>query len=201
MKPFYVFVYTAIAMSLLVGCDKAPSAEKARSTATPTVGNHVPPPQAVSTEINAPLPATDINLAMELVNGINYVAASDTVVTQVAITNNGTIALATAGSHPVELGLEIREKNGELEGPIAKQDFIRIPLPKAIAPGERLVIPVSFPAAPTFGGVVVLDGVQEGVSWFSSYGKPTLEVGRFQRCAGEPKSICLGDGTKVRQVN
>lgn len=207
MKPFYQLASTAIAVLFLVGCNKppsdakAPSAVKAPSDATSTLGNDVSAGQASSTKINSPLPSTDIDLAMEVVDGIVYKAAIDTVVTQIAVTNNGPIALATAGSLPVQLGLEIRELSGELEGPIAKQDFIRVPLPRAISPGERLVIPLSFPAAPTVGGVVVLDGVQEGVSWFSSYGKPTLELGRFQRCAGDAQSLCLADGTKVRQAN
>lgn len=193
MKVISQLAPPAIALLLLVGCNKQ-AAEPAAATSD-NAPSAMPAQSPV--EVNDPLPSTDIDLAMEMVGTPSYAKETDTISFQLAVTNNGPITLATAGKHPVQLGLVVRDANGEMNGAIAKQDFLRVPFPQAVAPGQKVVIPIVFPAAPTLGGIVVVDGVQEGVSWFSSYEKPTFEVGRFQRCAGDPQSVCTADGTPV----
>jgi hypothetical protein len=193
MKAISPLVTPAVALLLLVGCNKQP----AETPAAPTTDNPAEVSGQPANEVNQALSSTDIDLAMEVVGKPSYAAETDTVSFQLAVTNNGPVALATAGKYPVQLGLIIRDSNGKMDGAVAKQDFLRIPFPAALDPGQRVVMPVTFPAAPTIGGIVVVDGVQEGVSWFSSYDKPVLEVGQFQRCDGAAQSLCAADGTPV----
>jgi hypothetical protein len=79
----------------------------------------------------------------------------------------------------------------------AKQDFVRIRLPRGLEQGEKLDLPVKFKVAPTLGGTVIVDAVQERVAWFRGYKKPVLTLGSFVRCKGEEKTACLSDGTAI----
>lgn len=191
MKPVQLFAVPVVMLLGLAGCNQKPPIPDQGSESAPVSTT------SSSVEINDALPSTDLALTMALVGQPKYSAESGMVSTEIAVTNNGPNALATAGKLPVQLGLVIRDINGGMDIPPAKQDFLRIPLPKPIQAGERIVIPVAFPAAPTIGGIVIVDGVQEGVSWFSSYGEPILEVGRFVHCTADPTTLCFADGTKV----
>jgi hypothetical protein len=115
----------------------------------------------------------------------------------VHVRNNGKAVLSSTGEAPLNLGIVIRDINGTLAAPPAKLDFVRTPLPGPLPPGASANIVVSFPVAPTIGGIVVLDAVQEGVSWLSWYGKPVLELGRFSSCARDPKALCTADGARL----
>lgn len=143
------------------------------------------------------IPAEDINLAFEVVAGPNYDAASDSVTYQIQATNKGKATLASEGQYPVNVGVVIRD-NENMEGASrANQDFKRIPLPAPLLPGQSVVLPIAFDAAPTLGATVVIDGVQEGIFWFSDQGNPVLTLGSYSRCAGIEATVCLADGTAI----
>lgn len=190
MNTTRLLVAPTIALLVLTGCDRAPEAPSAPAANTT---------EAVLTaaKTDGAIAAADVDLAYEIISGPTYDAAADSVSYQVKVTNHGKTTLASEGSMPVNLGVVIWDSNRSLEAPPANQDFMRVPLPQALAPGQEALIPITFQAAPTIGGIVVMDGVQENVSWFSSYGKPVLTLGQFNRCDGAEKTLCLADGTAV----
>jgi hypothetical protein len=56
-------------------------------------------------------------------------------------------------------------------------DFLRVPLPRDVAPGETLALDVSFKAPSEAGRYVVeLDMVDEGITWFAARGSQTARV-------------------------
>jgi hypothetical protein len=57
------------------------------------------------------------------------------------------------------------------------RDFLRLPLPRDVAPGEgvELRAEVELPRAPG-RYAVELDLVDEGVAWFASEGSPTVRI-------------------------
>ena len=81
--------------------------------------------------------------------------------------------------------------------PPAALEFQRYPLPKPLPTGEKLLLAITFPVAATLGGTAQVDGVQEGVAWFSSYGQPTLRLDTFTRCGDKQESLCGSNGEEV----
>lgn len=154
-------------------------------------------PASNSVEVNAPISHKDIDLDFSPVGAPAYEPATDTVSFTVNVANNGKAAVASAGSYPVNVGVVILGADGSLKTPPAKLDFVRIHLPHGLAPGQRLDLPVKFKVAPTLGGTVIVDAVQERVAWFRGYKKPVLTLGSFVRCNGEEKTACLSDGTAI----
>jgi hypothetical protein len=154
-------------------------------------------PDPTSVEINAPIPPGDIDLAFSVVGAPSYDPGTDTVSFTVNVANNGKAAIASAGSRPVNLGVVILGADGSLQTPPAKQDFVRIRLPQGLEPGQKLELPVKFKVAPTLGGTVIVDAVQERVAWFRGYKKPVLTLGAFVRCNGDDRTACLSDGTTI----
>lgn len=143
------------------------------------------------------IPAADLDLKYTVAGGPAYDVSAGTVTYTVRVQNNGKATLSSEGSAPINLGVVIRDEKHTLNSPPAKLDFVRIPFPSPLVSGASTVVTVRFPVAPTVGGIVVLDAVQEGVSWFSGYGKPVLELGRFNACAKDAKAICAADGTPL----
>ena len=184
----------ALAIIVLAGCSReAPEAKAPESaeTPSPSVSSQAP------SQIDAAIPPGDINVTYTMASGPNYDPATDTVSYQVTVKNDGRAGLVSAGSDPVNFGVVVWDANRSLKDPPANQDFMRLSLPKGLAPGEELTLPVSFAVEPTIGGVVVFDGVQENVGWFSSYGKPVLTLGQFSRCNDAPKTLCSPDGSQI----
>lgn len=155
----------------------------------------VPTPESVG--VNAPIPRNDIDLAFSAVGAPAYDPATDMVSFTVNVANNGKTTIASAGSYPVNVGVVILGADGSLKTPPAKQDFVRIRLPQALEPGQKLDLPVKFKVAPTLGGTVIVDAVQERVAWFRGYQKPVLTLGTFVRCNGDERTACLGDGAAI----
>ncbi|MGV8864882.1 MAG: hypothetical protein ACOH2T_27485 [Pseudomonas sp.] len=147
--------------------------------------------------VDAPIDANGLDLVFKIVSGPNYEAATDLVTYQVEAANNGKTTLISAGKLPVHLGVVIRGSDGTLHSAPANQNFMRVPLPQPLAPGQSITLPITFNAAPTLGGSVIVDAVQEQVGWFSGYNKPVLTLGAFSRCDGVEDTLCLADGTAV----
>lgn len=176
------------------GCKQAEEG----SPATETVATTAPDagPQLMPTTDSAIAP-DDLNLEFRLVEGPSYNKAEDKVSFVLEAENKGKTALSSTGKFPVNLGLTIVGPDGTAKTAPGNLEFQRVPLEHALQPGEKTEFPVVFVAAPTIGGSVVLDGVQEGVSWFHDYGKPTLTLGKFSRCNGKQDTLCGDDGVTI----
>jgi hypothetical protein len=184
-------VSTLLAAIAVTACSKNDS----ETVQAPTPGT--PTPTSRSVEVNAPIPHKDIDLVFSMVGAPTYNPATDTISATVNVANNGKAAIASTGSHPVNIGVVILGADGSLNTPPGKQDFVRIRLPRGLEQGEKLDLPVKFKVAPTLGGTVIIDAVQERVAWFRGYKKPVLTLGTFVRCKGEEKTACLSDGTAI----
>lgn len=177
----------------LAGCDQGSQAP-ASAAVDPSV-------QQSSVAMDAPIPSGDVDLAFRLVDELRYSASTDTAEVHVEVTNNGNATVASSGPFPVNLGVVIQAQDGTMGSPPADLDFVRVPLPHALAPGQSATVAVAFPVAPTFDGKVVLDGVQEQVSWFNAYGKPVLDLGSYMRCDAAEGTLCRTDGTVIATAN
>jgi len=94
-------------------------------------------------------------------------APSEQRVVQLVVTNSGALPWQTVGSKPFQLGARWRLADGRGE----LQDRLRWLLPRAVAPGETVVLDVTL-EAPTRPGDyrLVWDMIQEGVNWFDARG-------------------------------
>ena len=193
----------ACLMILVMGCSRQPE-----ESGAPASSAAVSPAASAPTDAATPAgPAMDsaidpgaLGLTFRIIDGPYYDNATDQVAVKLELENTGASVLSSAGQFPVNLGLTIIGPDGTVSTPPGNLDFQRIPLAGALAPGTRTEIQALFPVGPTLGGTVVLDGVQEGVSWFGSYGKPTLTLGKFARCRGEADSLCDEAGEAIKPI-
>lgn len=194
---------TILAVALFAaGCKQAEEG----APAAETVATNAPEPGPSPTPTTDPTTGVttdsaivqeDLNLAFRVVAGPYYNKAEDQVSFTLEAENKGTAALSSAGKLPVNLGLTIVGPDGTVKTAPGNLEFQRVPLVHPLQPGEKVEFPVQFSAAPTIGGSVVLDGVQEGVSWFRDYGKPTLTLGKFSRCSGKQGTLCGDNGAEI----
>lgn len=180
---------------LVVGAMTACSKNDNEAVQDPAAAAAPPAPESVG--VNAPIPRNDIDLVFSAMGAPTYDPATDTISFTVNVANNGKTTLASAGSYPVNVGVVILGPDGTLKTPPAKQDFVRIHLPQPLEPGQKLDLPVKFKVAPTLGGTVIVDAVQERVAWFRGYQKPVLTLGTIVRCDGKEKTACFSDGTAI----
>lgn len=98
----------------------------------------------------------------------------------VKIHNRGSARLSGTLVPPVNVGVQILASDGSYTSAGGLRDFARFPLP-VIEPGASasMVLPVPMKAQAN-GHTLRVDLVQEGISWFSRWGLPTLEVGPFE---------------------
>ncbi len=191
MKIAGLLLVPALSMLALAGCNQQTpdGAESRRAGADSASANPAAAPGAIA--------PGDLDLAFQVTSGPTYDPATDTVTYQVEAANNGKVSLASEGDLPVNVGVVVRGSDGTLDTPPANLDFLRVAFPQPLAPGQTVTLPIMFNAEPTLGGTVVVDAVQERVSWFSGYGKPVLTLGKFSRCNEAPSTLCGEDGTPV----
>ncbi len=189
MKTIKLLSISTIALLALAGCNQQSPETNQSFGPTPAASEASAPSSAI--------PADDINLTFEIVDGPTYDAASDSVAYQIQASNEGKATLASDGPFPVNIGVVIRDTESAVGNSRANQDFMRIPLPAPLLPGQKVTLPITFDAAPVLGATVVIDGVQEGVFWFSDHGKPALTLGSYGRCTGIEETLCLADGTAI----
>lgn len=173
----------------LTACNKQPE--------SPAPLTDTKPAATPAVSLDSPLAQESIGANFRIVSGPFYNKAEDLVSYKMEIENTGTATVSSVGKHPFHIGVSILGADGTFATPPASQDFQRIDLPAALQSGEKLEFAVGFPAAPTVGGTVVVDGVQEGVAWLRDYGKPALEIGEFTRCSGSENTLCTADGAEV----
>ena len=184
-------VSAVLALALAAGCGETSDAPaQAETTAAQNSAPAAP-------GIDAPIAPSEIDLTFQLVGGGRYDATSDEVTYELEAANNGKATLISAGKLPIHLGVVVLGSDGTLQTPPSNQNFMRVPLPHPLEPGQRVKLPITFKVEPTLGGAVTVDAVQEQVSWFSGYGKPVLTIGMFTRCGGAENTLCLADGTEI----
>lgn len=151
-------------------------------------------PEAV-TSIEAPIPPEHLATRIESIAPARYNPASDELLLSVRVHNDGQATLVSAGAAMVNLGAMLVGPEGPDVAP-GLRDFVRAPLP-VIVPADSAEIAVRLPAEQLLGLPVRLELVQEGVSWFSAYGQPSLDIGPFVRCNGQTATLCQPDGSPV----
>ncbi|OIQ07956.1 immune inhibitor A precursor [Moorella thermoacetica] len=94
----------------------------------------------------------------------------------VTLANTGSYSWTTEGANPFRLSYHIFDSKGNK----VIWDGFRIPLSGDVLPGQQITVTAQF-QAPTQPGNYSLqwDMVQEGITWFSSGGAPTRNVGIF----------------------
>ena len=190
MKLIGLLLVPAFSLLALAGCNKqSPDGAENRAVDDGASADSAKAPGTIA--------PGDVDLAFRVTSGPTYDPATDTVAYQVEAANNGKATLASEGDLPVNVGVVVRGTDGTLETPPANLDFMRIAFPQPLAPGQTVTLPIMFNAGSTLGGTVVVDAVQERVSWFSGYGKPVLTLGKFNRCNDAPNTLCGEDGTPV----
>lgn len=171
---------------LLAACGK--------NTSPPVTASPAEEPPA-ATAANAPIPADQLGATLALVGSPGYDSSDDTVHARISITNTGRVALSSKGAHIFNLGVMLVGPDGPDKVP-GNRNFVRVPLP-LVAPGSQIEVDAVLPAEPLLNLAVRADLVQENVSWFAGYGYATLEIGTFQRCDGEPRTLCDDNGNPV----
>lgn len=151
--------------------------------------------------IDSPIGPDDLGLIFRVVDGPYYDKTADRVSFDMEAENTGTVVLSSTGRFPVNIGLIIVGPDGLVDTPPGNLEFQRLHFNEALASGAKAEFRAEFPAAPTIGGSVVIDGVQEGVNWFRSYGKQTLTLGTFARCQGDANSLCNESGKAIEPVH
>lgn len=192
--PYRLTLTLLVATAMLAACNKPDSSST--TDAKPAVEQKVPP----MGEVNAAIPPGNIDLTYATVGEPAFNAEEGTLAYKVRVTNNGKVLVSSAGSRPVNLGVIIVGPDGNFRTPPGKRDFVRIKFPRALEPGQSLDLMATFKVAPTIGGSVVLDAVQERVRWFSEYGKPTLALGTFKHCEGSETDICTAEDKPLSGV-
>lgn len=148
-------------------------------------------------EVDAPIAHGDIDLVFATEGAPAYDPAADMLTYTARVSDNGKAPIASKGDYPVNIGVVMLDADGTSKSPPAKQDFVRPPLPEGLEPGEKTDLPIRFRVAPTLGGTVIVEAVQERVVWFRGYKKPVLTLGSFSRCNGDAKTVCTREGAAV----
>lgn len=190
---------------VLAGCTEPPAANDADTVASPaaTDGDDVAPASGAQVgpdfQLDQPITKEDARASLALASQPAYRPRDDTLVLRVDVDNQGPTALVGKGTMPVQVGVVLAGPEGA-DTPPGRRDFVRVPLP-LVQPGSSANIGVQVPAKEILGLGVQLDIVQERVGWFGrDHGKPTLEVGTFQRCDGAEGTLCDASGTPLPLV-
>ncbi|MDE2249764.1 MAG: hypothetical protein KGJ96_14485 [Xanthomonadaceae bacterium] len=195
MKFHRSFILSAAVAVALAACGNQPEAPHSTSTSAAQASSANANAPTDSSHINAPIPRDEISTRLELVGQPSYNKGDDSLNVKIRVSNQGKVGLVSAGTAMVRLGAMLMGPNGPDKAP-GNRNFKRIDLPM-IAPGSSAEVQVTLPSADLVGLPVRFDLVQEGVNWFSAYGQPTLDIGPYNRCAGQDKSLCDDKGQPV----
>lgn len=177
MKHCHVLVLFAAITLSVAGCKQQNQAPEEAAGAVATT--EAPPAEPAAAPKPDALKAEQISILLALESEPRLDAAKGVIEIPVKITNNGSVALSGKSNPPVNIGVQIAGQDGGAQSEGSIRDFSRTPLP-IIEPGASASVLVVVPADPRANGrKLIIDVVQEGVSWFSKLGQPTLEVGPF----------------------
>jgi hypothetical protein len=172
------FLLSTVAVT--TGCDRP--ADDPVAAHAPAAGAVAPPPPP----LDRPLDTSKLDVRMVLVDKPHAEGGGALVVFGVRIDNAGPEALSPSGTFPVNLGIALID----MAGKVVTRDFARVKIP-FIATGGVAHVRVELPAAQLDGHGVLVELVQEEVTWFGDVGKPGIIVGPFHACAKTPGQLCL----------
>ncbi len=147
-------------------------------------------PSHVRADVPAPSPTREFPLRALLMSSVESLAgeASEQLSLVVRVENTGREPWPTP--HRADVKYTVRLGNHWLDaaGSMYQEDDARTPLPRGLAPGEALELPivVNLPNEPG-EYILELDMVQEAVAWFGHHGSPTVRLPA--RVTGEPTSL------------
>ncbi len=124
-----------------------------------------------------PLTANQVNVEVKMQAAPTLSADGQWIEVATNLTNNGKTILTSNGTYPVHLGAHSVDASGK----IVDMDLSRADIP-ALAPGSQAVVTIRLPVNQVLGRSAQILPVQEGVSWFDSWGTTPLVVGPFSRC-------------------
>lgn len=126
-------------------------------------------------EVPRPLPAEQWRVEWVQVNVPPQVSIGAESTCSFVIRNAGNTTWTNQGPNRVRLGYHWYDSNGQ--GVLADRD-VRTELPRPVAPGETVEIPVAVVVPPPLPGRFILrwDLVEEGRAWFTSRGSPPADV-------------------------
>lgn len=128
----------------------------------------------LNTPARVPLAVQGATYALTYQNGSSVTAlAGDSITVPLRVTNNSNQEWRNAGAGPTDFSYHLYTASGTL----LTWDGLRTPLATPVAPGGSadLLLYVQTPAQ-AGSYIVKIDGVQEGVSWFSSAGASTSSI-------------------------
>jgi hypothetical protein len=147
----------------------------------------------VESKVDAPIAAESLDVGFELASPPAYIEGQDMMRLDLRVQNKGSAMIVGQGKAPVNVGVILVGPDGPDVAP-GRREFVRVPLP-VVAPGATADIVAELPAKDLQRGLKVrVELVQEGVAWFPQFG---LDVGNFERCAGNDKTLCDADGTAL----
>ena len=88
------------------------------------------------------------------------------------ILNIGTLTWRTHGPGRVQLGIQVVNP----QGIVLDRDFVRVPLPDDVEPGQECGVQFTLPSRRAEDGYYQLDLVAEGISWFEAKGSSPITI-------------------------
>jgi len=90
----------------------------------------------------------------------------------VHLRNEGAFAVGGTGQYPISLGIQLLD----VFGTVVKRDWLHVPLPCTLQPGEENDFKVVLARVPVGRWQARFDIVQEGVAWFQTRGMKPIDV-------------------------
>jgi YD repeat-containing protein len=126
-----------------------------------------------------------VNVALTITSGPTLSADGQSVLTTLDIANHGTVTLAYAFPHPINLGNHVIDALGAM----VQNDVSRVAIPE-IAPGQHAALTIATPASLLLGTGrrVQFELVQEGLHWFKDFGIAPVVAGPYVTLGGATSS-------------
>ncbi len=131
------------------------------------------------------LTADQINVVLTITSAPTLSADGQSVLTTLDIANHGTVTLAYASPHPINLGNHVIDASGAM----VQNDVSRVAIPE-IAPGQHAALTIATPASLLLGTGrrVQFELVQEGLHWFKDFGIAPVVAGPYATLGGATSS-------------
>lgn len=181
----------AACLCALAACSK--EADTAPDAAAPAAGSTPAAAEPAAEKTNAALTADQVKVDLVSSAEPAYLAADDTVVFQLKLSNKGGVVLPATGANPVTVGV-IQFAPGKDGKADERGTELRAPLTGDLQPGSAQDVVAVVPAAFVVDKKVQFEGLQEGVAWFGyNFSQPVVVLGPFARCA-DGKAVCDAAG-------
>lgn len=181
-----------LSIAALAGCSKSPE-----RTEQVTGAQESSPVTAGAADVSEPLTQDQVGATYQLAGAPVLEQGGQRLVISVLVKNTGSVALASQGDKPVNLGISIVDESGE----VVDQDFARAALPEpGIGAGAEAIVVANVPAERVAGKKLRFGLVQEGVAWFTGLGVAPLDYGPLSSCEHDgARTLCGPEGQALSQ--